>query len=164
MNKIAQVLADSDQRMGEGGFLVLRRMKLRNQRQDGSFSKPYSCDFVERPMGTDAVVIAIYHRAQEGIQVLVRDGLRPPLIFARQEGPKPIADKGPYLLFREAPAGVIEAGDQGQAGVRSRAAAEVLEEAGYVVEPDSVEFLGSGFFPTSWHHGREGVGHGGGSR
>lgn len=147
MSQIEDIQIDSDQAIGEGGFLVIRRMKLRNVRKGGSLSEPYSCDFAVRPRGIDAVVVAIYSRTDGAIRVLVRDGLRPPLRFGRDAGPKPVADAGRYLLFREAVAGIIEAGDDGEAGIRARAAAEVHEEAGYRVSADDVVLLGAGFFP-----------------
>src|SRR5262249_45254715 len=53
----------SDQRLGEGGFLRLRRTFLRNLHADGTRSREYLCDFVERPRGLDAVALVIWTRA-----------------------------------------------------------------------------------------------------
>lgn len=140
----------SDELVGrEGGFLAIRRLRLRNQRADGSRSAPYLCDFVVRPYGLDAVVVAIWHRrADGGIDVLVRDGLRPALWFGRDPAATPVPDPRPYRMLTELVAGVIEEEDRGLAGLRARAAAEVLEEAGFTVAPEAIELLGAGSFPS----------------
>ncbi len=132
----------------EDGFLAIRRLRLRNIRDDGSRSKGYICDFVVRPMGVDAVVVAIFHRAPQGVQVLLRDGLRPALNMGRDAERLPVADAREYLMFTEVVAGIIESDDRGHEGIRRRAAMEVLEEAGYVVQATSVQFLGEGTFPS----------------
>ena len=55
-------------------------------------------------------------------------------------------DLGPYLRVEELVAGVLEPEDQGEAGLRRRAAEEVREEAGFQVAPEEVRLLGAGFF------------------
>jgi ADP-ribose pyrophosphatase len=132
-----------------GGFLAIRRLRLRNRHGDGTIGEPFLCDFLIRPYGIDAVVVVIWYRdAAGGIQVLLRDGLRPALTFGRPvEGP-PIPDPRRYLFITELVAGVIEVDDRGEAGVRARAAAETLEEAGFEVAPAAVSFLGAGVFPS----------------
>ena len=149
MNEVIDLEVDSDTVEGiEGGFMAVRRLHLRNRRDDGSLSDPYICDFLVRPKGVDAAVVAIYHRAAEGVRVLLRDGLRPALAVGRDPGSLPIVDSRSYLLFTEVVAGIIEVGDRGEAGVRARAAMEVEEESGYLVAADDVEFLGAGSFPS----------------
>ena len=64
--------------------MAVRRLRLRNVRDDGSRSRQYVCDFLVRPKGVDAVVVAVYHRAGDRVQVLLRDGLRPVLANARE--------------------------------------------------------------------------------
>ncbi len=132
----------------EGGFLAVRRLHLRNRREDGSRSSSYICDFLVRPKGVDAVVVAIYHHHLGGVQVLLRDGLRPALSMGRRPETLPIPDVRRYLLFTEVVAGIIERDDVGEDGIRKRAALEVEEEAGYRVDPASVVFLGAGSFPS----------------
>ena len=84
MQKVVELIIDSDEVVGrEGGFLAIRRMRLRNRRADGSVSRQYLSDFVLRPKGIDAVVVALYHRAGETVRVLLRDGLRPAMAFGR---------------------------------------------------------------------------------
>lgn len=132
---------ESDEIVGTGGFLSLRRLRMRNRRADGSRSALYVCDFVVRPYGLDAVVVVVWHRrADGGISVLVRDGLRPALWFGREP---------PRKMLTELVAGIIEAEDLGEAGMRARAAAEVHEEAGFVVDAAAVELLGAGSFPSA---------------
>src|SRR5690606_21109834 len=53
-----------------------------------------------------------------------------------------------YLTFTEVPAGIVEAEDRGEAGVRRRAAAEGEEETGVRVSADDVWFLGAGWRPS----------------
>ena len=133
----------------EGGFLAIRRLHLVNVRADGSRSRPYICDYVVRPRGIDAVVVVIFCRTAGGrVQVLLRDGLRPALQAGRPAAELPVPDPRPYLFFREVVAGILEAGDHGEEGIRRRAVLEVKEEAGYDVEPSDVWLLGAGTFPT----------------
>ncbi len=139
----------SDDLIGrEGGFLAIRRLRCVNLRPDGSRSAPYLCDFLVRPKGIDAVVVAVYARAGGRTRVLLRDGLRIPLHVGRPPGEPPIPDERGYLFFREVVAGIIEKHDLGEAGVRARAALEVEEEAGYRVDAADVVLLGAGTFPS----------------
>lgn len=129
-----------DERLGEGGFLQLRRLMLVNVRDDGSRSTPYACDFVERPRGVDAVAVVLYARTPDGVQVLLRDAIRPALTWGRRE---------PASFWSlEIVAGLLETGDDGEGGIRRRAAIEALEEAGYQVDPQSIELLGPPMIPT----------------
>lgn len=132
----------------EGGFLAIRRLDVRNQHADGSVSRPYLVDFMVRPKGIDAVVVAIWCRHADRIRVLLRDGLRPPLHVGRPADRVPLPDPRPYLFVRELVAGIIEEGEHGEAAVRARAAAEVEEEAGFTVDPSTITFLGAGSFPS----------------
>lgn len=149
--RIAGLEIESEERIGQGGFLSLRRLRVRNRREDGSLSRPYLCDMLERAVGLDAVVVAIFTRARGPVEVLVRDALRPALVLGRAGGgasPIPLADSRDRLRFPELVAGIIEAGDQGEAGIQERAALEVAEEAGYQVAAGDVVLLGAGSFPV----------------
>jgi ADP-ribose pyrophosphatase len=139
---------DSDELVGEGGFLKLRRMRMRNRHPDGSLSEQYCCDTVVRPYGQDAVVVAVFARGAAGIQVLLREGLRPGHTRARDITAAPIAEDAPGLFMTELVAGIIEAGDRGEAGLRMRAVHETLEEAGFAVDPENVFMLGAGMLPS----------------
>jgi ADP-ribose pyrophosphatase len=59
-----------------------------------------------------------------------------------------VPDGRTYLLLTELVAGILEDGDRGEDGLRQRAAAEVLEEAGFQVSPSAVALLGAGSFPS----------------
>jgi 8-oxo-dGTP pyrophosphatase MutT (NUDIX family) len=126
-----------DQRVGEGGHLRLRRMRMRLMLSDGSRTSEGSWDYVERPMGLDAVVVALFRRRSGALEVLLRHGVRVPVQFGRPEKPS-------ALLFPELVAGILEPGDD----LFQRAADEVMEEAGLRVPPASVEILGPPAFPT----------------
>lgn len=138
----------SDETVGQGGFLAIRRLRCVNVRDDGTRSAPYLCDFVIRPKGLDAVVVAVWARTDGRVRVLLRDGLRLPLHVGRPGAATPIPDGKAYLFFREVVAGIIEVEDVGEAGVRRRAAIEVEEEAGFRVDASRVAILGAGTFPS----------------
>jgi len=138
----------SDETVGQGGFLAIRRLRCVNVRPDGTRSAPYLCDFILRPKGLDAVVVAVWARAGGRVRVLLRDGLRLPLHFGRPAAAAPIPDGKAYLFFREVVAGIIEVEDVGEEGVRRRAAIEVEEEAGFHVDAARVVVLGAGTFPS----------------
>jgi ADP-ribose diphosphatase len=148
VSEVRDLIVDSDERVGDGGFLAIRRLKLRNVHGDGSTSAQYICDAVVRPFGQDAVVVVVYARTDRGIEVLVRHGLRPVLVLGRDPARAPLPEQKPGLFLTELVAGIIEEGDQGEAGLKARAANEVHEEAGFLVEQDHVVLLGAGMFPS----------------
>lgn len=149
MSKIIGLQVESDDTVGqEGGFLGIRRMRLRNRREDGSLSASYLCDFVVRPYGLDAVVVALYRRAGDGVEVLLRQGLRPCVVFGRSGDLVPVPETRSSLLLTELVAGIVETEDVGIEGVRRRGVEEAWEEAGYRVEPAQMTILGAATFPT----------------
>jgi 8-oxo-dGTP pyrophosphatase MutT (NUDIX family) len=143
---VVELVVVSDERFGAGGFLEVRRVRLRNRRGDGSLSGEYISDSVARD-SQDAVVVAVYARTPE-IQVLLRDGLRPALVFGRDASRAPLPESPPALFLTELVAGVLERGDVGEAGLLRRAREEVLEEAGFAVAPDQIAVLGPGMFAS----------------
>jgi len=150
-NRTVDVVVDSDERVGGGGFLEIRRLRLRNRRADGTISGPYVCDAIARPYGQDAVVVAVYARRgpdHHRVDVLVREGLRPALVFGREAARAPLAEARPTLYLTELVAGIVEDGDRGEDGLRARAAHEVHEEAGFVVAPSAITLLGAGMYPS----------------
>jgi ADP-ribose pyrophosphatase len=148
MRRVTGLHVDSDDLVGRGGFLAIRRLRLRNQRDDGTLSAQYLCDFIARPYGLDAVVVVVWARRDDEVHVLVRDGLRPALAFGRDPARQVVPDARAYLRLTELVAGILEDGDRGEDGLRRRAAAEVHEEAGFRVEPAAVVLLGAGAFPS----------------
>jgi len=148
VSEVRDLIVDGDERVGDGGFLAIRRLHLRNVHADGSVSAQYICDAVVRPFGQDAVVVVVYAKTERGIEVLVRHGLRPVLVMGRDPARAPLPEQKPALFLTELVAGIIEEGDQGEVGLKARAAYEVHEEAGFLVEQDSVVLLGAGMFPS----------------
>lgn len=126
------------------GFLHLRRLRCCNVRADGSRSRPYTVDIVDRPV-PDAVAVLVWRQGAHGVEVLTRRTLRPAAYF-RKDLPLPVPEGAPSLTVEELVAGVLEPEDRGTVGVQQRAAAEVREEAGYSVEAAAVELLGPAFF------------------
>jgi ADP-ribose pyrophosphatase len=128
------------------GYLQLRRLRCKNRRADGTSSSVYRVDVVDRPK-LDAVAVLVYRRVDSGVEVLTRQNLRPAAYFRKDKSPV-IPDPVEYLHVEEIVAGVLELADQGEQGIRLRAAEEVFEEAGYRVTPESVRILGGPFFVT----------------
>ena len=113
----------SDERIGEGGFLSIRRVRLRVRRGDGTLSKQGLYDFVERPMGKRrgrrrAVASP---RADGAVDVLLRHAPRVPLWFR---------DRALGAAHTEVVAGILEHGEDDWPAIQRRAAAEAHEEAG----------------------------------
>jgi len=120
------------------GFLQVRRLRVKNRRADGSVSPAYRVDVVDRPK-LDAVSVLVWRvAAGGGREFLTRMNLRPAAYF-RPAGMN-------QLFCEEIVAGLLEPGDDGEAGLRTRCAAEVLEEAGFAVKAESVKLLGAAFF------------------
>jgi ADP-ribose pyrophosphatase len=150
MRKITSFETVSEAELGRDGFLVLKRFVLRNVYDDGTRSREYHVDYVERPKGLDAVVVAVYRRRSGGaVEVLVRGQLRPSVHLGRQRQAAAVPDGPLPLLSAELVAGLVEPGDRGEEGLRRRAVAEVLEEVGYTVEPEALQRLGEGTFPSA---------------
>lgn len=147
--KIVDLVVDSDELVGGGGFLQIRRLRLRNRRDDGTLSAQYCADAIARPYGQDAVIVVVFARDADGtIRVLLREGMRPQLPFGRDPARAPLPEQPPTIFTTELVAGIIEGSDRGEQGLRVRAAAEVLEEAGFVVAPDAIAILGAGSYPA----------------
>jgi ADP-ribose pyrophosphatase len=148
MSRIVGLEVEQREELGRGGFLTIQRLKMHNRRADGTSSASYVFDFLLRPMGLDAIAVAVFSRRAGRIEVLLRDGLRPALAMGRTGAPHPIDDPRPYLFFTEVVAGVVEGEDRGEEGLRRRAALEVEEEAGFHVDPAGVILLGAGGYPS----------------
>lgn len=126
------------------GFLHVRRLRVRNRRADGSSSRVYRVDVVDRPR-LDAVAVLVHRRGASGLEVLTRQNLRPAAYF-RKDKAQIVPDGRVHLFCEEIVAGLLEPSDVGEAGLRHRAAEEVREEAGFRVAPEAVELLGPPFF------------------
>jgi ADP-ribose pyrophosphatase len=126
------------------GFLRLRRLRARNRRKDGTRSREYPIDVIDRPT-LDAVGVCLWSRTPRGVEVLTRRGLRPAAYFRR--GKAAALPEPEYLLVEEIVAGVLEPGERGLDALRRRGAEEAREEAGIEIAPERLEVLGGPFFP-----------------
>lgn len=138
----------SEEVIGRGGFLFIRRLRLHNLRPDGTRSREWLCDFVERPKGVDAVVLVLWRRGAAGVEVLLRSGLRPAVLLGRPAERVPLPDSRTHGFITELVAGIIEEGEVGEAAIRKRASEEAWEEAGFRLLPETLELLGPGMFPS----------------
>lgn len=130
-----------DQRPAQRGFVWVRELVLENHYADGSRSRPYEYYFVERTL-LDAVAIALWRRGPREPEIVLRSQLRPPLAF-RHEYEVPLLAHGTGAVQWEVPAGLIERGEQGEAGLYARASAEALEEVGVVIPQERFRMLGA---------------------
>jgi ADP-ribose pyrophosphatase len=126
------------------GFLRLRRLRAQNRRADGTRSREYPIDVIDRPT-LDAVAVCLWARTPRGVEVLTRRGLRPAAFFRR--GKTPVLPEREYLLVEELVAGVLEPGEVGLDALRGRGADEAREEAGIEIAPAELHPLGGPFFP-----------------
>src|SRR4030095_7081968 len=85
------------------GFLHIKRLVCRNRHADGSSSRDYRVDVVDRPI-PDAVAVLIWRRGAHGIEVLTRKGRRPASHFRRRLA-LPVAVLRRYLVLEELVAG-----------------------------------------------------------
>lgn len=130
------------------GYLRLYRWTMRNHYADGSVSRNYNVDVVDRA-GIDAVAVALYaiEPATRTVRVLLRETLRPGLLL-RQQRETPLPDDRERPVNWEVVAGVIEPGEHGHKAINERAALEVQEEAGFKVYGPAVIDLGAAILPT----------------
>jgi ADP-ribose pyrophosphatase len=122
-------------------FLRLRSVTTALEGADGARTAEGTWDFVERPIGLDAVVVVVHRRGPRGVEVLLRSGPRVPCALGRpgqSRGP----GRYPAPLLEELVAGLVEAGESHPDGLRARALAELREEAGLVIDPAALVPLG----------------------
>ncbi len=127
----------------DGGFIQVRRLRLRSHYDDGVVSEVYPYDVVDR-RALDAVVIVLFavrDGAPDDPLVCVRTALRPPLAL-RQQRELVVPDARVDVELWEMPAGLIEAHEKGVEGVRACAARETLEETGFDLPASAFEALG----------------------
>ncbi len=143
-----EIVADrTEESRCDDGFLRLRRLRVRNVHADGTRSREYACDVVSRAH-VDAVVVALYEvDTERRVWVVLKDGLRPP-VYLRKDKDLAHPDPREYLTVTELAAGVLEEGDEDDAGIAARAAAEAWEECGLRVLPEVVTRLGDALFPS----------------
>ncbi|MDB4934967.1 MAG: ADP-ribose pyrophosphatase [Labilithrix sp.] len=121
-------------RLGDGGFLVLRRLEL-VAIANGERSKPFPYDAIDR-RAFDASVMVAHHVEDDRVWVWLRSSLRPPLAL------RPDA-RTPAVMW-ELPAGLVEPGES----PRAAAARELLEELGFAVDESAMRDLGPSSYPA----------------
>lgn len=122
-----------DKRVGEGGFLVLRRTQLVAV-QAGERSASFEYDAIDR-RAFDASVMVAHHVEGGRVHVWLRSCLRPPL--ALREDPM-------TAVLWEVPAGLVEPGES----PRAAAAREIAEELGFEVAESALADLGPPSHPA----------------
>ncbi len=121
-------------------FLRGWHRRIRHRRADFTWTEPYQCDSVKRSLGMDAVAFVLHRRRPDGdLEVGLRGSLRPTI--ALDADPSRGGIPSPRLW--ELPAGILEAGDTGETGLRDRCAAEALEEMGARLAAEAFRPLGS---------------------
>lgn len=127
----------------DAGFVRVRRLVLRNRYGAGTEpSRDYAYDCVERA-ATDAVGIVLYARTPD--RVCLRSAIRPP-VSLRPSYALPIAPTSADPTLYEIPAGLVEADEHGEEGLRACAARETMEEVGLSIAPDAFFRLGPGVY------------------
>ncbi len=126
----------SERRVGEGGFLLIRRMSVVAKRE-ARRSQPFSYDALDRA-ALDAAIIVAHHTDERGrVCVWLRTCLRPPLAV------RPIPPFHSGSLW-EVPAGLVEPGEAPVAA----AARETAEELGFHVKEADMAPLGPSTVPA----------------
>lgn len=138
-----------------GGFLKLRRLRLRNVYADGTRSAPYACDVMSRTH-VDAVAMVLFEMgsspeggtgAARRVRVMLKEGIRP-AVYLRKEKHVEHGEDRSWMKVIEIAAGMLEADDAGAGGIERRAAAEAHEECGMEVRAADVLDLGGAMFPS----------------
>lgn len=130
----------------DAGFLLLRRLRLALRFPDGTTSSPFAYDAAWRTR-LDAVAVVVHYADAAGVRhVYLRSSVRPPLGLRIPEV-VPRAHAAASQTW-ELPAGLVEADEQTEEGLRACAARELEEELGFRVEPSALRALGPGVYPT----------------
>ena len=124
-------------RVGEGGFLALRRTDLVTV-QAGERSAPFSYDTIDR-RAFDASLMVAHHVEGGRVHVWLRSCVRPPLVLRPPRAESPLT-----AVLWEVPAGLIEPGES----PRAAAAREIAEELGFDVPESALAELGPSMYPA----------------
>jgi ADP-ribose pyrophosphatase len=128
--------------------LRIVRRRLRAHYPDGTSSAPFAYDEVDRA-ALDAVILCVHFRDASGTRhVYLRSAVRPPVTFRdRLRSPRPSIDPPGGFLW-ELPAGLVEASEQSETGLRHAAQREIREEIGFEVPLEALSELGASVFPV----------------
>ena len=139
-----EIVGDESARMrSDEGFVRVRRLVLRNHYGDGTTSRDYRYDCAERD-AIDAVGIVLVDRRG---RVCLRSSIRPPIAL-RPTYALPLESESADPTLFEIPAGLVEADEKGEAGLRACCARETLEEVGLEVAPGAFAPLGPPVYLT----------------
>ena len=129
------------------GFIRLRRQRLSARFSDGSVSEPFDYDDVLRA-DLDAVVIVPHFMDESGAtNVFLRSAVRPPVAM-RSPDIWPVPERPTLGHLWEVPAGLVEANERSEQGLRACAARELAEELGFHLTADDMLPLGPPTFPA----------------
>ena len=136
------------------GFVNLERFVAINEYDDGTFSREYNCDIINRK-GRDAVIIVPYTYIDNQIHVLMINTFRP-VVYYREKvmtGKNPEDIDEHIMNFLEFPAGMLEEDEMNDKnpsnGIKKCAQRELEEETGYSVELKNVHVLGHRYYSSS---------------
>jgi 8-oxo-dGTP pyrophosphatase MutT (NUDIX family) len=130
-----EVEISSEARVGDGGFLFIRRVQLVTHHA-GARSAPFEYDVVGR-RALDASVMVAHHVQDGRVWVWLRSCIRPPLGLRPDEA-------GGHVAIWELPAGLIEPGET----ARASAVRELAEELGFTVAESAMLDLGPPTLPA----------------
>jgi ADP-ribose pyrophosphatase len=148
LSKIGFVEVEDLSPEDDGGFLRLRRRRLKLKRADRSESEPFVYDHVDRK-ALDAVVVAAHYRDEAGERwVYIRSALRPPAALRPVEL-RPLPEKDTLGNLWELPAGLVEPDECSPEGLVRCAARETEEELGFDLPVANYAALGPPTFPSS---------------
>ncbi|HXS18644.1 MAG TPA: NUDIX hydrolase [Polyangiaceae bacterium] len=144
------ILVLQDLSEGAGGFLRRVSRRVCTVDPQGKQSRALIYDEVDR-RALDAVVVVAHFEAKgpSGHQqrfVVLRSAIRPPFALRPRER-SPVPEKDNRGLW-EAPAGLVEPNETGQAGLRAAAVRELWEETGFLVSAQALKELGPSALPA----------------
>lgn len=144
-------------RIGDGKFLQLQQARIQLERADGSVSGEGTYEYLDREVGRDAVVVVLWRHHGPTVEVLIRRGLRIPILLRKLV--LAAAELDPEAGYtRELVAGLIEADEEQRLEaspadaltiLRERSRAEAEEEAGIRLPLARFRPLGHYIYPTT---------------
>lgn len=130
-----EVVLDRTVQTDERGFLKVRSVDLVAKREDGTRSRSFPYDVLDRK-AIDAAIMVAHHEIDGVAHVYLRSAVRPPLALRPRDPASP--------NVWEVPAGLIEPDERPAAA----AAREVEEELGFAVKEEEMIPLGQPGYPA----------------
>lgn len=130
-----EVVADRTVKTDDRSFLKVRSVELVAIREDGTKSKRFPYDVLDR-RAIDAAIMVAHHVENGRVHVWLRSAVRPPLTLRPR-------DPNPPSVW-EVPAGLIEPDERPAAA----AARELDEELGFTVREEEMQPLGPAAYPA----------------